>query len=139
MIVRRLIALCVLCIVVMAPAVHGAADFVFTPAVPFANVTKMSLFDITRAGERLVAVGERGLIIVSDDDGRNWQQAAVPVSATLTAVSFPTPDKGWAVGHAGIILHRDDGGSSWHLQFDGNAVNQQYLAFTGVERERLQR
>ncbi|MBE9540634.1 MAG: sialidase [Proteobacteria bacterium] len=138
MVPRRLIALCCLCFVVTAAPVCAAADFVFTPAIPFANVASMPLFDISRAGERLVAVGERGLIIVSDDDGQNWQQAAVPVSATLTAVSFPTPDKGWAVGHAGTILHSDDGGSSWQLQFDGNAVNEQYLAFTRVERERLQ-
>jgi len=138
MVARKLIALCALCCAVMAPALHSAVDFVFTPAITFADVTRMHLFDISRAGERLVAVGARGLIIVSEDDGQNWRQAAVPVSATLTAVSFPTPDKGWAVGHAGTILHSDDGGSSWQLQFDGRAVNKQYLEFTRSERKKLQ-
>lgn len=138
MVARKLIALCALCCAVMAPALHAQVDFVFTPAITFADVTTMPLFDISRAGERLVAVGERGLIIVSEDDGQNWRQAAVPVSATLTAVSFPTPDKGWAVGHAGTILHSDDGGSSWQLQFDGRAVNEQYLEFTQSERKKLQ-
>jgi len=138
MVARRLIALCALCFVVTAAPVYATADFVFTPAIPFADVTTMPLTDISRAGERLVAVGERGLIIVSDDDGQSWRQAAVPVSATLTAVSFPTPNKGWAVGHAGTILHSDDGGGSWQLQFDGVAVNKQYLEFTRSERERLQ-
>jgi photosystem II stability/assembly factor-like uncharacterized protein len=63
------------------------------------------------AGDRVVAVGGGGLIVVSDDGGASWQQAEVPVSATLTAVSFPTAKLGWAVGHAGVILHSDDGGA----------------------------
>jgi hypothetical protein len=37
--------------------------------------------------------------------GRQWRQASVPVSVTLTAVSFATPQLGWAVGHAGVVLH----------------------------------
>jgi photosystem II stability/assembly factor-like uncharacterized protein len=49
------------------------------------------LLGAARAGERLVAVGQRGHILYSDDSGNAWQQAAVPVSADLNAVSFLRP------------------------------------------------
>ena len=39
---------------------------------------------VVTAGNRLVAMGERGLVVLSDDGGRQWRQAQVPVSVTLT-------------------------------------------------------
>ncbi len=75
--------------------------------------------DVAKAGSRLVAVGERGHILLSDNDGGSWRQVAAPVSTTLTAVRFATPMIGWAVGHAGVILHTTDGGESWAVQMDG--------------------
>lgn len=78
--------------------------------------------DIAAAGQRLVSVGERGLIGVSDDAGKTWQQVNVPVSVTLTAVYFATPQVGWAVGHSGVVLHSNDGGATWRVQLDGRAA-----------------
>lgn len=77
---------------------------------------------------RLVAVGEQGTIILSDDRGRSWHQAAVPVSANLTAVFFVDAASGWAVGHDGVILGTKDGGLNWVRLFDGNAANEQVVA-----------
>ena len=74
---------------------------------------------IARAGDRLVAVGERGIVLLSDDHGASWRQAQVPVSVSLTAVQFVDAQRGWAVGHSGAVLFSDDGGTSWALQFDG--------------------
>lgn len=71
------------------------------------------------AGERLVAVGARGVILVSDDHGQSWQQVESPVSVTLTAVSFIDASRGWVVGHSGVILHTSDGGATWAKQLDG--------------------
>lgn len=82
------------------------------------------LLGVARAGSRLVAVGERGLIVLSDDDGSSWRQAKVPVAVTLTAVSFATPKTGWAVGHAGVVLHTEDGGATWGRQLDGIAIGK---------------
>ncbi|WP_051559993.1 WD40/YVTN/BNR-like repeat-containing protein [Marinobacterium jannaschii] len=85
---------------------------------------KLLLLDITRAGERLVAVGEQGIILLSDDAGQHWRQAQVPVAVLLTAVQFIDERTGWAVGHDGVVLHSADGGEQWHKQLDGNAINQ---------------
>lgn len=71
------------------------------------------LLDLELAGERLVAVGERGHILLSDDSGTSWTQVAAPTRATLTGVFFLNPQQGWAVGHDQVILKSDDGGSSW--------------------------
>lgn len=78
------------------------------------------LNDVSRVGDSLVAVGQRGHILYASE-GR-WQQAQVPVSSDLTAVYFPTPRQGWAVGHDGVILHSDDAGVSWTKQLDGRQI-----------------
>ncbi len=78
--------------------------------------TKSLLLDITSINAaKLVAVGERGHILLSSD-GTNWQQAQVPVQETLTAVYFVDEFNGWAVGHAATILATIDGGKTWQLQ-----------------------
>lgn len=79
-----------------------------------------AVLDVARAGKRLVAVGERGLVLLSDDQGNSWQQAALPVSVTLTSVSFVDAHNGWAVGHFGMVLHTTNGGNSWQVQLDGS-------------------
>jgi photosystem II stability/assembly factor-like uncharacterized protein len=80
------------------------------------------LLDVTRAGDRVVAVGERGIVVLSDDGGKTWRQARVPTSVSLTAVEFPSPKQGWAVGHAGVVLHTEDGGETWTRQLDGKTA-----------------
>ena len=86
------------------------------------------LLDVTRAGNRFVAVGENGYILYSDDRGEHWRQASVPVRVTLTSVVFPTPEKGWAVGHDAVILHSRDGGVTWTKQLDGWETGEILLA-----------
>lgn len=78
-----------------------------------------AMLAVTRAGARLVAVGERGIVLLSDDGGHNWQQAMVPVQTALTCVCFIDERLGWAAGHAGVVLHSQDGGLHWHKQIDG--------------------
>ena len=78
--------------------------------------SKSLLLDITIVDEtKLVAVGERGHILLSND-GELWQQAKVPVQATLTAVYFIDESRGWAVGHDATILATKDGGLTWQIQ-----------------------
>jgi photosystem II stability/assembly factor-like uncharacterized protein len=74
------------------------------------------LLDITNiAQSKLVAVGERGHILLSSD-GSQWQQASVPVQSTLTAVFFIDENHGWAVGHDATIVASIDGGETWQIQ-----------------------
>jgi photosystem II stability/assembly factor-like uncharacterized protein len=74
------------------------------------------LIAIAAAGGRLVAVGDRGVIVLSDDRGASWTQAAsVPVQALLTGVCFFDARHGVAVGHDEVIVVTDDAGDHWRL------------------------
>jgi photosystem II stability/assembly factor-like uncharacterized protein len=95
------------------PAVLG------TPALQTVRAQAAATLAVARAGARLVAAGERGTVLYSDDHGVTWTQARVPVQVSLTALRFVDERTGWAVGHLGVILRTDDAGASWALQLDG--------------------
>ncbi len=83
------------------------------PATQQIRPDKLLLLDATYAGKNIVAVGERGTILVSSDAGNTWQQARTPTQATLTALTFTDEQLGWAVGHDAVILGSRDGGKNW--------------------------
>ncbi|MCK0164459.1 YCF48-related protein [Marinobacter sp. S6332] len=111
-----------------APAAYALADLIETPARQTDLAPTNLLNDAVRAGKRIVAVGERGHIIYSDDGGKSWEQGSVPVSVTLTAVDFGTETHGWAVGHSGVVLHTEDGGENWSLQLTGIDASELAIA-----------
>lgn len=106
----------------------GFTDVLAQPAVMSPLASRSLMQGVARAGGKLVAVGQRGHIVVSADDGKSWQQARVPVSSDLTAVVFVNERRGWAVGHDGVILASADGGVTWTLQLDGKRANEAVLA-----------
>jgi photosystem II stability/assembly factor-like uncharacterized protein len=83
---------------------------------------------VARAGNRLVAVGQRGHVVFSRDHGAHWAQAGVPVSSDLTSVFFVDDRHGWAVGHDGVILASGDGGLTWRVQLTGRKAGAIVLA-----------
>src|SRR5579862_587423 len=86
-------------------------------AEPARRAAQSLLIALASAGERLVAVGDRGSIVLSEDHGTTWRQAAqVPVQALLTGVCFFDERHGVAVGHDQVILSSADGGDSWQLR-----------------------
>ncbi|PXX90437.1 photosystem I reaction center subunit IV [Marinobacter vulgaris] len=102
-----------------ASSVFALADIIEVPSRPTLLAPENLLTDADRAGGQIVAVGERGHIIFSEDEGESWEQAEVPVSVTLTGVDFGTEQHGWAVGHSGVVLHSSDAGESWEIQLTG--------------------
>lgn len=109
----RALAACLLSLA----ATPGFADPLDRPALSAPLAVRSLLLDVARAGERLVAVGERGHVLLSDDSGQTWRQArTVPGRSLLTAVWFVDGRRGWAVGHDETILASVDGGESWQRQ-----------------------
>jgi photosystem II stability/assembly factor-like uncharacterized protein len=104
-------------------ALADFADPLDTPAMDTALAANDVVNALARAGDdRIVAAGNRGHILISDDQGAHWRQARVPLSSDLTALSFPDAQHGWAVGHDGVVLATRDGGQSWTRQLDGRAL-----------------
>ncbi|MFD2644589.1 WD40/YVTN/BNR-like repeat-containing protein [Pseudomonas japonica] len=120
-------------VMALAQALSGpttAADFadvLDSPAIQSEKAAHALFTGLAEAGSRLVAVGQRGHILFSDDAGLHWRQARVPVSSDLTSVHFPNPSQGWAVGHDGVVLYSSDAGETWTRQFDGRQVGQRML------------
>ena len=101
---------CALAVVAGAPAAQPPE-----PSAEHAPLAARSLLiAVAAAGPRLVAVGDRGVIVLSDDRGRTWAQALdVPTQALLTGVCFLDDAHGVAVGHDEVILITADAGHSW--------------------------
>ena len=110
-------------------ATPDGADPMDTPAVISLLAQHSVLLDVAAAPHGpVVAVGERGNILLSTDAGVTWHQQPCPVSVTLTAIRFASATEGWAVGHSGIVLHTTDGGRRWTRQLDGAAAAVQAVA-----------
>jgi photosystem II stability/assembly factor-like uncharacterized protein len=117
------------CACLMLPGAF-AADFqdpLDFPAAKMSRVAQRPMQAVARAGSSLIAVGSRGLIVVSPDLGKSWTQVPSPVQSDLVALHFPSALSGWAVGHDGVVLHSANGGASWSRQFDGRMAK---VAFT---------
>ncbi len=112
---------------VLAAAGTGCAfaqvgDALQRPALSIKAPQRAVLLAGAQAGSRLVAVGERGVIALSDDQGGSWRQARCPVSVSLTMVRFADDRNGVAVGHGGTVLTTADAGESWTLRLDGRRL-----------------
>lgn len=111
---------------VAAMTIAGAVPVVPSEDPPVAEwaiqaplATASLLLDAHAVDGLIVAVGERGHIVRSDDDGKTWKQVPVPTRSMLTGVWFHDGKLGWAVGHDVVILKTVDGGASWRrVHFD---------------------
>ncbi|TVQ73789.1 MAG: photosystem I reaction center subunit IV, partial [Oceanospirillales bacterium] len=122
--------LSLVCIAAMTPAIFAAQpDRLDQPAPISSAAHSVLLTDVARAGDRLVAVGDFGVVLYSDDNGIEWQQAQVPVTTLLTSVHFTSPQTGWITGHDGVLLYSNNGGQEWQLFFDGNEINRLKVEF----------
>lgn len=80
--------------------------------------------DIARVGESLVAVGERGHVLLKQ---KEWVQVLSPVFTHLTKVFFLNDALGWAVGHDATIIHTSDAGKTWSVQMSAPEIEKPFL------------
>lgn len=105
------------------------------PAQRVANAAGAPLLAAALAGQRVVAVGDHGVVLLSDDGLRFRQAKAVPVRSMLTSVQFLDARRGYAAGHDGVVLGTQDGGDSWTLLRATPGLEQPVLSlhFDSVE------
>lgn len=68
------------------------------------------------------AVGDRGVIWMTEDGGRRWRLADSPVNCSLQSIHFVDDQNGWIVGGwthpyshrtSGVVLRTENGGRRW--------------------------
>lgn len=74
---------------------------------------KSLMLAIAQVGDTFVITGDRGHVLISEDQGRSWEQQRTPTRVPLTGVWFHDRNLGWAVGHDAVILRTENGGESW--------------------------
>lgn len=81
-----------------------------------------------RSGNAILAVGQGGLVLRSDDGGKRFLPADVALPAELLAACdfrgvAVRGDHAWVVGHPGsVVLRSTDGGRSWTPQPTGQPL-----------------
>lgn len=125
----KLLLSILLCGTLPCSAQAAFQDPLDSPSVIVDQLSKRSMQAVGMAGKRLVTVGARGVIAISDDDGRTWSQSISPVQSDLVAVHFTNERKGWSVGHDGVVLHTEDGGKTWQKQLDGRAAHELFVQY----------
>jgi photosystem II stability/assembly factor-like uncharacterized protein len=120
---------CAVSLLFLLPALIASGEPLLLPAerAIHPRFDRLLLLDAAEAGKRLVAVGERGRILVSDDRGGSWRYVPSPTEATLTAVFFKDDQLGWAVGHDATILRSQDGGLTWEKVHEAAGENAPLL------------
>ena len=112
-----------------APTTTPWRDVLDTPAQKSPLAARGLLTGLARAGKRSSRSASAATCCLSDDAGKTWQQADVPVSSDLVAVHFPDAERGWAVGHDGVVLNSTDGGRTWTRQLDGRDLGDALVAY----------
>lgn len=94
---------------------------------------------LLKLGERVVAVGERGSILLSDDQGVSWQAAVLQPqrNVALTALVDLGQQRVLAVGHDGWILRSSDGGSHWQEVRHDDSLGEPLLGAWSAGGERV--
>jgi photosystem II stability/assembly factor-like uncharacterized protein len=111
---RHLSALASLCLLAAHVQAQPTLDYPIHP-------DRVFLLNLTDTGDRLVAVGERGVVLRADEHATNWSSVRTGTTRTLSGVAFVTPDIGVAVGHGGVLLRTIDGGRTWNsVEVDSN-------------------
>ncbi|MFA6311683.1 MAG: YCF48-related protein [Sterolibacterium sp.] len=87
----------------------------FRDAPKIQDPEKAPILAVARADKRVVAVGDYGIVILSDDGRRFRQAKSVPTRSVLTSVFFLDGRQGWAAGHDGTVIASSDGGETWRV------------------------
>lgn len=134
---------CALAAAIALMASSSQADPLKRPARSSALASQRLVTALAAIGpQQLIAVGQRGHVLLSKDAGVSWTQSVAPLSSDLSAVQFLDAQHGYAVGHDGVVLGSADGGQHWTKLLDGKAANALALAQLqqssgSPERERL--
>ena len=130
LIIRAVMMLSTGVLLTVKPAVALVISPMDQPALTISDPQDVALIAMAYKAGRLVAVGEHGVIVISEDKGVSWHQAASPVSVTLTSVHFVSSTEGFITGQFGVVLRTQNSGQTWTRVLDG--ITAAHLAVTAA-------
>lgn len=103
------------------------------------DLARLQINDLVRLDDRVIAVGERGTIIVSDDLGETWRPThndeQLPV--TLTGISALDNDVLLAVGHDAVLMRSEDAGDTWQVLMQDKELGEPLLGTWSADGEQI--
>lgn len=99
-------------ILAMCPLLPSQAAQTSGPAIVI-RADKSVLVSVTRFDGKIIAVGERGLVMQSTDEGKTWAGVLTSTNRTLNSVLYLGDKVGIAAGHGGTLLRTEDDGATW--------------------------
>jgi len=99
----------------LPPGALGEHDPALQPAELKPLAAQALLLDLVRTPAGLFAVGERGILVHSSDEGGTWVQRPLPTRQTITAIASAAGEL-WVGGHGGLIFRSSDNGDTWTRQ-----------------------
>ncbi len=124
----------VLTVLVVLAALYS---FAHRPPPPFpateVRADGLQVNGLARQGDRYIAVGEQGRILISDQPQGPWREASVGAQrdSTLTDVAFVGDGIAVAVGHDGWILRSEDRGQTWAEALFSSEQSDPFLGLAG--------
>ena len=94
------------------------------------------MLGVVHSGRHLFVVGDRGTVLVSNN-AKDWAQVQTPVRSALTAISFASPEIGYAVGHDAVVLKTSDGGKTWLLQNFQPELEKPFLSVLALDTDNV--
>lgn len=95
------------------------------------DLNKIAFFDIEKNGSTIWAAGDKGILLKSDDNGKNWKITKLGFYK-LTDIHMFDQERGMIISDRGVILKTVDGGQIWEVtKFDSLDENLNAIAFSG--------
>lgn len=133
---KKVLGAAALCCGIVLPAAAQTEVLTAAGSLRATTMQRLPLVDAERLGPRIVAVGDRGYIVYSDDGGEKWSRAKSPEAPLLTAIDFLDSKVGLAVGHDAVILKTVDAGETWTQVFSAPAEQRPLLDVNFLTPER---
>ena len=94
-------------------SIAPVAQLIDGPSVTARLAKESLLLGIHGRAGIAIAVGERGHILLTNNQGKNWIQKQSPTRRTLNSVYLLDQKTIWIVGHQSTVLRSQDSGESW--------------------------
>lgn len=119
-------------ILLTGAAAHAAPMPAASTDTAIWRATHSVLLTVVRVGNRLIAAGDRGTILLSDSGGAEWIAVRSGTDELLTSAVFTSATEGFIAGQDSTILHTTDAGAHWAKQTTPKGADQALFSIASL-------